>query len=105
MDIATWNNTVAILVISNPHPQPTWRKRTAYPKRKTASLLDTFSCVFQGITPYGAQMLVAISAYGARFRGVGVQIIRFCSAVPAADQLARVHLLVPGKEPASATTS
>ena len=31
-------------------------------KRKTASLLDTFSCVFQGIIPYGAQMLVAISA-------------------------------------------
>ena len=30
------------------------------PKR-SASLLDTFSCVFQGIIPYGAQMLVAIS--------------------------------------------
>ena len=30
--------------------------------RKTASLLDTFSCVFQGVIPYGAQMLVAISA-------------------------------------------
>ena len=30
--------------------------------RKCASLLDTFSCVFQGVIPYGAQMLVAISA-------------------------------------------
>lgn len=30
--------------------------------KKTASILDTFSCVFQGIIPYGAQMLVAISA-------------------------------------------
>ena len=30
--------------------------------RKAASLLDTFSCVFQGVIPYGAQMLVAISA-------------------------------------------
>ena len=30
--------------------------------RKAASILDTFSCVFQGIIPYGAQMLVAISA-------------------------------------------
>lgn len=29
--------------------------------KKTASLLDTFSCVFQAIIPYGAQMLVAIS--------------------------------------------
>ena len=31
-------------------------------RRKTASILDTFSCVFQGVIPYGAQMLVAISA-------------------------------------------
>ena len=30
--------------------------------RKAASLLDTFSCIFQGILPYGAQMLVALSA-------------------------------------------
>ena len=30
--------------------------------RKTASILDTFSCIFQGVIPYGAQMLVAISA-------------------------------------------
>ena len=30
--------------------------------KKTASLLDTFSCIFQGIIPYGAQMLVAVSA-------------------------------------------
>ncbi|MBQ2749014.1 MAG: Na+/H+ antiporter NhaC family protein, partial [Clostridia bacterium] len=29
--------------------------------RESASLLDTFSCIFQGIIPYGAQMLVAIS--------------------------------------------
>ena len=33
--------------------------------RKTASILDTFSCVAQGILPYGAQMLVAISAAAA----------------------------------------
>ena len=30
------------------------------PKR-SASLLDTFSCIFQGIIPYGAQILVVIS--------------------------------------------
>ena len=30
--------------------------------RKAASILDTFSCIFQGVIPYGAQMLVAISA-------------------------------------------
>lgn len=27
--------------------------------RKTASILDTFSCLIQGIIPYGAQMLIA----------------------------------------------
>ena len=30
--------------------------------RKAASILDTFSCIFQGVIPYGAQMLVAVSA-------------------------------------------
>lgn len=60
MDIATANNTVAI-VISNPIAAD-MAKTYGISKRKTASLLDTFSCVFQGVLPYGAQMLVAISA-------------------------------------------
>ena len=60
MDIATANNTVAI-VISNPIAAD-MAKTYGISKRKTASLLDTFSCVIQGILPYGAQMLVAISA-------------------------------------------
>lgn len=60
MDIATANNTVAI-VISNPIAAD-MANTYGISKRKTASLLDTFSCVFQGILPYGAQMLVAISA-------------------------------------------
>ena len=30
--------------------------------QRTACLLDTFSCICQGVIPYGAQMLVAISA-------------------------------------------
>ena len=60
MDIATANNTVAI-VMANPIAAQ-MAKRYGISKRKTASLLDTFSCVFQGIIPYGAQMLVALSA-------------------------------------------
>ena len=60
MDIATANNTVAI-VMANPIAAD-MAKNYGISKRKTASLLDTFSCVFQGIIPYGAQMLVAISA-------------------------------------------
>ena len=60
MDIATANNTVAI-VMANPIAAQ-MAERYGISKRKTASLLDTFSCVFQGIIPYGAQMLVALSA-------------------------------------------
>lgn len=60
MDIATANNTVAI-VMANPIAKEMSNDYGISP-RKTASLLDTFSCVFQGIIPYGAQMLVALSA-------------------------------------------
>lgn len=60
MDIATANNTVAI-VMANPIAKE-MAKDYGISKRKTASILDTFSCIFQGIIPYGAQMLVAISA-------------------------------------------
>ena len=60
MDIATANNTVAI-VMANPIAKDMAEEYGITP-RKAASILDTFSCVFQGIIPYGAQMLVAISA-------------------------------------------
>ena len=59
MDIATANNTVAI-VMANPIAKEISTTYDISP-RKSASILDTFSCVFQGIVPYGAQMLVAIS--------------------------------------------
>jgi len=60
MDIATANNTVAI-VMANPIAKEMSQEYGITPQR-TACLLDTFSCIFQGIIPYGAQMLVAISA-------------------------------------------
>lgn len=60
MDIATANNTVAI-VMANPIARDMAEEYGITP-RKAASLLDTFSCIFQGVIPYGAQMLVALSA-------------------------------------------
>ena len=57
MDIATANNTVAI-VIAAPIARDISREYQVEP-RKTASLLDTCSCIMQGIIPYGAQLLVA----------------------------------------------
>ena len=60
MDIATANNTVAI-VMAGPIAREISEEYGISPK-ESASLLDTFSCIFQGIIPYGAQMLLAISA-------------------------------------------
>lgn len=59
MDIATANNTVAI-VMANPIAKEIAEDYDISPK-KAASILDTFSCIFQGVIPYGAQMLVAVS--------------------------------------------
>ena len=60
MDIATANNTVAI-VMANPIAKEMSEDYDITPQR-AACILDTFSCIFQGIIPYGAQILVAISA-------------------------------------------
>ncbi len=60
MDIATANNTVAI-VMANPIASE-MAEDFGVSNKKTASILDTFSCIFQGFLPYGAQILVAISA-------------------------------------------
>ena len=59
MDIATANNTVAI-VMANPIAKE-MSIEYGIPAKRTACLLDTFSCIFQGVIPYGAQMLLAIS--------------------------------------------
>lgn len=62
MDVATANNTVAI-VIAAPIAKDISKEYGVEP-RKVASLLDTCSCVFQGIIPYGAQLLVAAGICG-----------------------------------------
>ena len=71
MDISTANNTVAI-VMANPIARE-MAEEYGITSRKAASILDTFSCVFQGIIPYGAQMLVALSAAAE----LGVQVSAF----------------------------
>ena len=59
MDVATANNTVAI-VMANPIASE-MAKDYGIKNKKVASILDTFSCIFQGFLPYGAQILVAVS--------------------------------------------
>lgn len=56
-DICTANNTIAILTVG-----PLSREiatRFHIDPRRSASILDTFSCFAQGLIPYGAQMLIA----------------------------------------------
>lgn len=76
MDVATANNTVAIIMAAS--IAKTMSEEYGIEPKETASLLDTFSCVFQGIIPYGAQMLIAVST--ATFLGVSVsafEILRY----------------------------
>lgn len=64
-DCATANNTVAIVLSGNMAKEISHEYKVD--PRRTASLLDVFSCVFQGIIPYGAQLLSAAAlttAYG-----------------------------------------
>ena len=71
MDIATANNTVAI-VMANPIAKE-MSQEYGISSQRAACLLDTFSCIFQGVIPYGAQMLVAISTVA----GMGLTLSAF----------------------------
>ena len=56
-DFCTANNTIAILSVGPLAKQLAQRYGIA--AKRVASILDTFSCLAQGIIPYGAQMLIA----------------------------------------------
>ena len=62
MDAATANNTLAIIIAA-----PIARDISdefGVPRKTSASLLDTCSCITQGVIPYGAQLLVAANLTG-----------------------------------------
>ena len=61
-ELITANNTIAIIT-TGPIAKDI-AKRFHLDRRKTASILDTFSCLIQGIIPYGAQMLIAAGLAG-----------------------------------------
>ena len=94
MDIATANNTVAI-VMANPIAAQ-MRQEYGISSRRAACLLDTFSCIFQGIIPYGAQMLVAISAaaeLGAALSAFQIMRYLFYPYLLAVSSLAAIFLI------------
>lgn len=61
-NLCTANNTIAILTIG-PVAHDIAQRCNVDPRR-SASLLDTFSCFAQGMLPYGAQMLMASALAG-----------------------------------------
>lgn len=61
-NLCTANNTIAIITVG-PLAHDIARRYGVDP-RKSASILDTFSCVVQGLIPYGAQMLLAAKLAG-----------------------------------------
>ena len=62
VNFCTANNTIAIITVGPLAKDIT--QRFGLDPRKTASILDTFSCLVQGIIPYGAQMLMASGLAG-----------------------------------------
>ena len=62
-NLCTANNTIAIITTGGIAKDIT--EKFGLDPRKSASILDTFSCLIQGIIPYGAQLLMAAGLSGA----------------------------------------
>lgn len=62
VNVCTANNTISIITVGPLAKDIS--TRFGLDPRKTASILDTFSCLIQGILPYGAQMLMASGLAG-----------------------------------------
>ena len=61
-NLCTANNTIAIITVGGIVNDIS--EKFGIPKRRAASLMDTFSCFVQGIIPYGAQLLMAAGLAG-----------------------------------------
>ncbi len=61
-NMCTANNTVAIVTMGDIARRIS--RQFGIPAPRAASLMDTFSCVIQGLLPYGAQLLMASAIAG-----------------------------------------
>jgi len=61
-NLCTANNTIAIITVGRIARDISMK--FGLDPRKSASLLDTFSCLVQGLIPYGAQLLMAAGLAG-----------------------------------------
>ncbi|MEZ9888806.1 Na+/H+ antiporter NhaC family protein [Vibrio breoganii] len=61
-NLCTANNTVSIIVAGGVAKE--LAQENQVPAKRSASLLDIYSCVIQGVLPYGAQILLLGSIFG-----------------------------------------
>lgn len=74
VNVFTANNTIAI-IMSGPIVKDIAKEYNISPKR-AASIMDTFSCFVQGMIPYGAQILAAVTLVGIQ-RVTPIELIQF----------------------------
>jgi Na+/H+ antiporter NhaC len=94
MDVATANNTVAI-VMAAPIAKNI-SDEYGITNTKTASLLDIFGSVVQGIIPYGAQMMTAVAATGATVSAIQIIPFLFYPFLLAVSSI--VFMFIPSKK-------
>ncbi len=59
VDVFLANNTIAILICGKVAKKIAFENNISV--QRSASILDMFSCIFQGIIPYGAQMIILVN--------------------------------------------
>ncbi len=93
-NLCTANNTVAIIVSGSTARE--LAEKNGVSPRRSASMLDIFSCVIQGILPYGAQTLLIGSVFA--LSPLSIVSHSYYSLFLAAAALAAVFLKHPGRE-------
>ena len=101
VNTCTANNTVAIIVSGSVARQLAEENNVS--PRRSASLLDIFSCVIQGVLPYGAQVLLL----GSVFNLSPLEVVAnsyYCFALAIAAIVA-VFIKHPARQPVPQTES
>ncbi|WP_182027022.1 Na+/H+ antiporter NhaC family protein [Vibrio rotiferianus] len=101
VNTCTANNTVAIIVSGSVARQ--LAEENSVSPRRSASLLDIFSCVIQGVLPYGAQVLLL----GSVFNLSPLEVVAnsyYCFALAIAAIVA-VFIKHPARQPVPQTES
>ena len=91
-NLCTANNTIAIIT-TGPIAKDISTRFNLDPKR-SASILDTFSCLIQGIIPYGAQLLMASGLAGV----MALDVIRHLYYPPILGIIALIAILLPRRK-------